>query len=62
VEASEPVDDRQRSNLFLVGASVASTIIVLDVVHAWAPIWRTDVEIALAVIAVATILTAKKLP
>ena len=56
------MDDRQRDNLFLVGASVASTIIVLDVVHALAPLWRTDVEVVLGVIAVAAILIAKKLP
>jgi len=56
------VDDRQRNNLFLVGASVASTIIVLDVVQALAPLWRTDVEVVLGVIAVAAVLVAKKLP
>jgi len=56
------VNDQQRNSLFIVGASVASTIIVLDVVQAFAPLWRTDVEVVLGVIAVAAILVAKKLP
>ena len=56
------MNDRQRHGVFVAGAAVATTVIVLDIVQAVIPQWRTDFELIFAVIAVAAIFISKRPP
>ncbi len=55
------MDDLKRHNMFVVGASVCATIVILDAARAWLPDWSDDVKIALAAGGVALFLMGKRL-
>lgn len=55
------MDDLKRHNMFIIGASVCATIVILDAAKAWLPRWSDDVKIAIAVVGVALFLWGKRL-